>query len=52
LSHGPAIDIGAYLLGVFPFEQLRDAGRELDHFETSSRLAFRIRKDLAVLAGE
>src|ERR1700761_3191636 len=52
LPHGPAIDIGAYLFGVFSFEQLRDAGRELDHFETSSCLAFCIREDLAVLAGE
>ena len=50
LAYGPAIDAGAHLLGVLAFEQLRDAGGELDDLEPARGFAFRVGKDLAVLA--
>ena len=52
LTHGPAVDAGADLLGEFAFEELRDAGGELDVFEAARGFAFGVGEDFAVLAGE
>ena len=52
LAHGPAVDAGADLLGELAFEELRNAGGELDVFEAAHDLASCVGEDFAVLAGE
>ena len=52
LAHRIAVDAGADLLGVFALQQLRNAGRELDHLEAALHLALRVRQHLPVLAGD
>ncbi len=47
-----AVDPGADVLGDFPFEQMRCAGRELDHLDAARDLALGIREHLAVLGGD
>ena len=52
LAEGPAVDAGANLFGEFAFEELRDAGGELDVFEAAGGFAAGVGEDFAVLAGE
>jgi len=49
LAHGPVVDAGGDLLGVVAFEQLRDAGGELDDLDAARDLALRVGEDFAVL---
>ena len=44
------VDAGADLLGVFAFEELRDAGGELDVFKAARGFALGVGEDFAVLA--
>jgi hypothetical protein len=50
LAHGVAVDVGADLLGEFAFEEVGDAGGELDVFEAAGGFAAGVGEDFAVLA--
>ncbi len=52
LAHGIDVDPRAGTIGVFALGGMRDATGELDHLQTALDVAFGIRKDLAVLAGQ
>ena len=52
LAHGPAVDAGADLLGELAFEEVGDAGGELDVFEAAGGFASGVGEDFAVLGGD
>jgi len=52
LTHGPAVDAGADLVGVLPLEELRNSGGKLNDLEASGHLAFGVGKNLSVLGRE
>ena len=50
LAHGVAVDAGADLLGELAFEEVGDAGGELDVFEAAGGFAAGVGEDFAVFA--
>ena len=52
LAHGLAVDAGADLFGELAFEEVGDAGGELDDFEAAGGFAAGVGEDFAVLAVE
>ncbi len=50
LAHGVAVDAGADLFGELAFEEVGDAGGELDVFEAAGGFAAGVGEDFAVLA--
>ena len=45
------VNTGAYLLAVFAFDEMRDAHRELDHFDAALHRPARVGERLAMLGG-
>ena len=52
LAHGIKIDAGTGALGVFAFQQMRNAAGKLHHFKPALNVAARVRNGLAVLGRE